>query len=133
MATIKIPVSAGELLDKITILEIKAKQIKDKDKLRSVKSELNMLNEVLESIRKKHANKDEHLNSLKEDLFNINLSLWRIEDKIRLMEAKKNYGKDFIILARTIYIRNDERSAIKNKINILLESKISDIKLYNKY
>jgi CO dehydrogenase/acetyl-CoA synthase beta subunit len=133
MKSIKIPVSAGELIDKITILEIKARHIKDRNKLERVLFEIKQLNKVFTKIQKQHAEKTPQIEKLKNNLYRINRSLWKTEDSIRTMEAKNNFGDKFIKLARTIYKKNDERSTIKNKISSVLGSKLSDIKLYRKY
>ncbi|MGA2667811.1 MAG: DUF6165 family protein [Ignavibacteria bacterium] len=130
---IKIPVSAAELIDKITILEIKAKHIKSSDKLSSVVSELNLLMKEYSSIENANKTKTSKLHSLKLRLYKINLSLWKTEDRIRTMESKKIFNMEFIESARMIYTKNDERSAVKSDINILLGSKLSDIKQYKKY
>jgi chromosome segregation ATPase len=131
--TIKIPVSAGELLDKITILEIKVKFIKDPVRLFIVSSELNNLNRELGKILLKLPKTVSKLNTMKSELYKINLRLWRIEDKIRKFEAEKDFGKGFITSARNIYRLNDKRSAIKDKINRLMGSDIQEVKQYTKY
>ena len=131
--TIKIPVSAGELIDKITILEIKAIHIKEREKLQQVKSELNMLNKEYSKIENKCSDKRIQLDKLKNHLHTINSILWETEDKIRMKESKKTFDQEFIKLARSIYTKNDTRALIKNKINHILGSKLSDIKHYKKY
>ena len=129
MENINTPISPGELLDKITILEIKSEQIKDAQKLRNVKTELSILNEswVKSSIR------NEKINELKQELKNNNKALWEIEDKIRIKEANKEFDENFIELARSVYIENDKRAATKKKINLLLGSKIVEEKSYAEY
>ena len=101
-------ISAGELLDKISILEIKLERIKDKNSQEEIIKEYNMLKET-------------------------NLNLWEIEDKIRICEKNKDYGKNFIELARGIYFTNDKRSKIKSDINKTLGSNIVEIKQYSSY
>lgn len=130
---IKVPVSAGELIDKITILEIKVKFIEDTGKLLMLSYELNNLNKELGKILLKQPRSVSKLNTLKNELYKINLKLWRIEDKIRKFEAEKDFGKGFIASARNIYRLNDKRSAIKNKINRFMGSDIGEIKQYTKY
>jgi hypothetical protein len=132
-SVIKIPVSAGELIDKITILEIKVKFIKEPVKLFMVSSELNNLNRELGRILLRLPRAINKLSTMKNELYKVNLKLWRIEDKIRKFEAEKNFGKDFIASARNIYKLNDKRSAIKNKINLLMRSDIHEVKQYTKY
>ena len=129
MADISIPVSPGELLDKITILEIKAKQISDKKKLSNVESELKLLNQIWQESR--FNSKD--LQQLKQQLKANNQSLWDIEDRIRIKESKKEFDEEFIELARSIYIQNDRRAATKKSINQQLGSSIIEEKSYADY
>ena len=127
--SIKIDISYGELLDKITILEIKAERITDAAKLANVRTELNVLNETW-------ANADIVENDIsgpKAALKRINESLWDIEDQIREMEAAKSFDEAFIALARSVYITNDERAAVKRQINELLGSKLIEEKSYQAY
>ena len=121
--------SAGELFDKISILEIKKNKIKDKDKKNIVLKELSSLQETAsENIKKSKL-----ITKLYKKLKFINLKLWKIEDDIRDCERKRNFGDKFIKLARAVYFTNDERSLVKNKINKLTKSNISEIKSYKKY
>ncbi len=122
-----IPTSVGELVDKITILEIKEKKIVDKKKLRNIRKELSLLNEIFEQIA--HV---EVLNDIKDNLSNVNKSLWEIEDNIREKEIKQDFTEEFINLARSVYAMNDKRYEIKNKINTLLGSQIVEEKSYSK-
>ena len=127
--SIKIDISYGELLDKITILEIKAERITDAVKLANVQTELNVLNETW-------ANADIVENDIsgpKAALKRVNESLWDIEDQIREMEAAKSFDEAFIALARSVYITNDERAAVKRQINELLGSKLIEEKSYQAY
>lgn len=133
MTTIKIPVSAGELLDKITILELKLRYMKNPEKLRSVISELRTMEDIYRKLLKESTKVFNQLESLKSRIYTINRTLWKTEDKIRTLEAKGIFDKEFVKLARTVYMKNDERSAVKNEINVLLGSKISEIKEYKKY
>ena len=121
--------SAGELFDKISILEIKKNKIKDKGKRNIVFKELNSLQETAsENIKKSKL-----ITKLYKKLKFINLKLWKIEDDIRDCERKRNFGDKFIKLARAVYFTNDERSLVKNKINKLTKSNISEVKSYKKY
>ena len=126
---IKIPVSVGELVDKITILEIKKKIIKDKKKLINIKNELEFLNNIL----KKKVKLDNLIKKEISSLKKINMKLWVIEDGKRNCETNKNFGKKFLLLARNVYIYNDKRAKIKLNINMLTGSKIIEEKSYNKY
>ena len=126
---IKIPVSVGELVDKITILEIKKKIIKDRKKLINIKNELEFLNDILKKKVKLDILIKKEISSLKK----INMKLWIIEDGKRNCEKNKNFGKKFLLLARNVYIYNDKRAKIKLNINMLTGSKIIEEKSYNKY
>ncbi len=119
-------ISAGELIDKITILEIKKDKISDKEKLFQVEKELVSLKETL---KKSIADQDLILN-LKKDLKDINSKLWEIEDGKRNAEKNNDFGKKFVELARNVYKFNDERAKIKLKINNLLGSRIKEVKSY---
>ena len=122
-------ISAGELFDKISILEIKKNKIKDKSKRNIVLKELGSLQETVN----KNVEKSKSLTKLYKKLKSVNLKLWKIEDNIRDCERKRNFGKIFIKLARGVYFTNDERSRFKNKINNLTKSNISEVKSYKKY
>ena len=126
---ILIPASTGELIDKITILKIKKKKISNKTKLKNINNELNLLNDIY----KKSFGKGKKIILYEEQLLNINKKLWVIEDKIRFEESKKNFGKEFVDLARQVYLNNDERSKIKKKINKLTGSHIVEEKSYKSY
>lgn len=130
---IRIPVSAGELVDKLTILELKSSKIKDKDKKILITLELNDLQKAFDKICKNIGQKKKELMKLKQNLLNVNKRLWKIEDEIRKHEIEGKFGTDFIELARSVYINNDNRSALKNKINILLGSDMREVKQYTKY
>ena len=117
-------ISAGELVDKITILEIKKIKISDKEKLKEVDKELISLNNTM-----KNFIKDESvIVNLKEKLKEINLKLWDIEDGKRNAERNNDFGKKFIELARNVYKFNDERAKIKSEINLILNSNIREVK-----
>ena len=122
-------ISAGELFDKISILEIKKNKIKDKSKIKIVLKELGSLQETVN----RNIKKSKSLTKLYKKLKSINLKLWKIEDDIRDCERKSNFKEKFIKLARDVYITNDERSRFKNKINSLTKSNISEVKSYKKY
>ena len=119
-------ISAGELIDKITILEIKKEKISNKEKLVEVDKELISLNETL----KKSINDESKILSFKNDLKNINLKLWDIEDGKRLAEKNSQFDEKFIELARSVYKFNDERAKIKLAINNALGSNIKEVKSY---
>ena len=119
-------ISAGELIDKITILEIKKEKISNKEKLVEVNKELVSLNETL----KKSINDESKILSFKNDLKNINLKLWDIEDGKRSAEKNNKFDEKFIELARSVYKFNDERAKIKLAINNALGSNIKEVKSY---
>ena len=119
-------ISAGELLDKITILEIKKEKISNKEKLVEVNKELVSLNETL----KKSINNESKILNFKNDLKNINLKLWDIEDGKRSAEKNNKFDEKFIELARSVYKFNDERAKIKLAINNALGSNIKEVKSY---
>ena len=119
-------ISAGELIDKITILEIKREKISNKEKLVEVDKELNSLNETL----KKSINDPGNIINFKNDLKNINLKLWDIEDGKRSAEKNNKFDEKFIELARNVYKFNDERAKIKLAINNALGSNIKEVKSY---
>jgi hypothetical protein len=121
------PVSLGELVDKITILMIKEQKITDQDKLKFIGEELKELCSQLSSLSL--TGMDEHLNDLKD----INLALWEIEDDIRECERASTFDEKFIELARAVYKTNDKRFAIKNKINQTYGSSIREMKSYKEY
>ena len=119
-------ISAGELIDKITILEIKKEKISNKEKLIEVNKELSSLNETL----KKSINDESKIINFKNDLKNINLKLWDIEDGKRSAEKNNKFDEKFIELARNVYKFNDERAKIKLAINNALGSNIKEVKSY---
>ena len=119
-------ISAGELIDKITILEIKKEKISNKEKLIEVDKELVSLSKTL----KKSINDESKISSFKKDLKNINLKLWDIEDGKRSAEKNKKFDEKFIELARNVYKFNDERARIKLAINNTLGSNIKEVKSY---
>ena len=127
---IKIPVSIGELIDKITILEIKSSLIKDISKLRFIEEELKLLRKEADRLKKNNPKEVERLDKLKAGLYRTNKRLWNIENDIRVLEKEKNYSTQFIDLARKVYLTNDKRFKLKNKINRLLTYGIKEVKQY---
>ena len=122
-------ISSGELLDKISILEIKLKKIKDKENLKEINKEYAILKQS-QNLNIKLTNE---LKDLFDELKKVNLNLWDIEDKLRICEKNKDFGEKFIELARGVYINNDSRSKIKSEINKLSGSNIKEIKQYSDY
>jgi hypothetical protein len=129
MKTPEVPVSWGELIDKITILEIKAARLKNAAALANVNKELKLLAAQADAALKTSA----ELPALKQRLTKVNEALWEIEDKIREKEARQEFGAGFIALARSVYQNNDERAAIKRQINALLASELVEEKSYQPY
>ena len=129
MNKIIVEVSVGELLDKISILEIKQDKIKDPEKLNFINNEHSILKNQLE----KNVKSDEKLEKLFQDLKDINAKLWVIEDDKRDCEKNKDFGEKFIKLSRDVHLLNDNRAQIKLEINNLTGSKIKEIKEYTKY
>ena len=127
--TIPIEIAPGELIDKITILEIKLERMTDPDKLANVKVEW----EVLTASRDAHATPSDELAALTTELKTINEALWVIEDDIRDCERDKDFGDKFIELARAVYKTNDKRAAVKRQINELLGSSLVEEKSYAAY
>tara|TARA_E500000331_G_scaffold4413_1_gene4332 strand:+ start:339 stop:722 length:384 start_codon:yes stop_codon:yes gene_type:complete len=125
---ISTPVSLGELIDKISILHIKNINIKDEEKLKLIREELELLNQTLN----KHIKKNDIQNYL-DSLIEINSKLWVIEDDIRDCERKKKFDQTFIDLARSVYFTNDKRSEVKLEINKKFGSKIIEVKSYEEY
>ena len=119
-------ISAGELLDKISILEIKLDNIKDKDKLVEINKEYKSLEETKKSNIEISENLEKLVNQLKE----INLKLWNIEEQKRVCEKNSDFGKNFIQLSRNVYLNNDKRAKVKSDINKLLGSNIKEVKSY---
>jgi hypothetical protein len=129
MENIRVPVSPGEVLDKITILEIKSERMSDPDKVANVRVELALLQETWsENIRD-----NEIIQGLHAQLKEINETLWEIEDDIRDKERAKEFDKRFIELARAVYFTNDRRSQVKKALNLHLGSEIIEEKSYQDY
>lgn len=126
---INIPISWGELVDKITILEIKMDRIQDAKKLENISKELQALRLVFNQC----CSEPETIGQLKADLRTVNEKLWEIEDDIRKCEKEKDFSQRFIDLARAVYINNDQRAALKRKINTVLKSELFEEKSYEDY
>lgn len=122
----KIEVSDGEIVDKLTIIEIKLDRIKDEAKLANVRKEFEVLNEAVSKIIPK-------TDPLYQELLAINTELWEIEDDIRECERAKDFGEKFIKLARSVYFTNDRRAEVKKKINLKTGSSLVEEKSYEAY
>ncbi|MFC5743468.1 DUF6165 family protein [Dyella tabacisoli] len=129
MSLIQVPVSYGELIDKITILEIKSQQITDPAKLVNVRNELDLLNATWASAPASQTD----ISDERARLLAVNQVLWVIEDDIRLKEKAQAFDQAFIELARSVYFRNDERAAVKREINLKLGSQLVEEKSYQDY
>ena len=129
MNKILVEVSVGELLDKISILEIKKDKVKDQEKLKFIINEHEILKEQLD----KNIKTDEKINKLYQSLKKINAKLWVIEDDKRQCEKESDFGEKFIKLSRDVHFLNDDRAKIKLEINNLTGSKIKEIKEYTSY
>ena len=126
----KVEVSNGELLDKLSILELKLKNIKDGKKLINIKNEHGGLSPLCNNLFNNYGNE---LRSLYAKLSEINAELWKIEDDIRECERNKDFGDEFVRLARAVYFTNDKRSDVKKSINLLTESGFVEEKSYEDY
>tara|TARA_B100001123_G_scaffold446291_1_gene600279 strand:- start:414 stop:815 length:402 start_codon:yes stop_codon:yes gene_type:complete len=122
-------ISAGELFDKISILEIKLDKIKDKNDHNEINKEYKLLVEA----RNSNIKITEKIENLIKEIKTVNLKLWEIEDKLRICEKQKDFGENFIELARGVYFNNDKRAKIKSEINKILGSNIKEIKQYVEY
>ena len=122
-------ISPGELLDKISILEIKLDKIKNKNS----QEEINKEYKVLKEVKNLNINLTEKVKQLCEEIKEVIHKLWNVEDKLRICEKNKDFGKNFIELAREVYFNNDKRSKIKSEINKILGSNIKEIKQYVNY
>ena len=125
-----IEISPGELLDKISILELKLLRIKDEEKLRNIQKEFDTLNPQVVELFEKH---DSQLQNHYLELANINGQLWDIEDWIRDCEREKRFDEEFIQLARSVYVTNDQRSEVKKLINVMTNSGLVEEKSYKDY
>jgi hypothetical protein len=129
MSLITVPVSYGEVIDKITILEIKSERIADPDKVKNVRNELQLLEHTWTDAIKGKAD----ISDARARLKAVNEDLWEIEDKIRVSESQKSFGEEFIELARSVYVTNDRRADIKKEINLALGSELVEEKSYEDY
>jgi uncharacterized protein YukE len=129
MDIIQVPVSPGEVLDKITILEIKSERISDVGKLANVKREL----ELLQAAWQQSVEEDETVRRIHDELKTINEALWEIEDDIRDKERAREFDQVFIGLARSVYVTNDQRANAKKELNVYLGSEIVEEKSYQDY
>jgi predicted nucleic acid-binding Zn-ribbon protein len=122
----KIEVSNGEIIDKLTIIQIKLERVKDEHKLNNIRKEYNELRKEASSVMSQD-------NPLYKALYDVNNELWDIEDHIRDLERRKDFGSDFIETARSVYFKNDRRAEIKKEINIITSSGLTEEKSYEKY
>jgi len=129
MDIIHVPVSPGEVLDKITILEIKSERMDDAEKVANVKREL----ELLQASWLQHVNEDDTVHRIHAELKAINEELWEIEDDIRDKERAREFDDVFIALARSVYVTNDKRANAKKELNVYLGSEIVEEKSYQDY
>ena len=129
MENIKVPVSPGEVLDKITILEIKSERMSDPEKVANVRAELALLQETWDG----NIRDSDVIQGLHAKLKEINEALWEIEDDIRDKERAKEFDERFIELARAVYVTNDQRSQVKKELNLHLGSEIIEEKSYQDY
>lgn len=129
MPQLRAPVSVGELIDKITILEIKSERIKDADKLVNIKHEL----KALRTVWTKNKPADVDLTTPTAQLKDVNETLWDIEDRIRAKESRGDFDQGFIEIARAVYINNDKRAQLKREINLAVGSDLVEEKSYQAY
>ena len=120
---ISIPVSVGEMIDKLSILQVKKTKIKDNNKLEFINNEF----ELLYNFSLEYLNNSE-IEPIYHQLVEVNSSLWDIEDKLRILESEKKFDENFVKLARNVYFTNDERFRLKNEINLISNSEIREIK-----
>ena len=125
---VTVPVSVGEMIDKLSILQVKKNNVKDENKLVFINKEFELLYNF----------SSEYLSNLETEsiyhrLVEVNSNLWEVEDKLRIMEKEQRFDEEFISLARKVYFTNDERFTLKNEINLITDSEIREIKDYVKY
>lgn len=125
---INIPVSVGEVVDKISILQIKMNKIKDPSKLKLVSKELKLLVDISQEWLVRY-----DLDELLAQLKHVNGELWDVEDKLRIMERDKQFDEEFVALARAVYHLNDKRFSLKNEVNQMVNSTIKEVKDYVNY
>lgn len=129
----KIEVSNGEIFDKYAIAFIKSLNIKDPDKLKNIYAEKCILEKACEEIEQLYFHNKNEIQKLRNELYIVNMQLWEIEDAIRKKEKMKEFDAEFIRLARSVYIKNDERSLVKRKLNECTNSTIKEEKSYETY
>jgi len=122
-------ISPGELLDKISILEIKLEKVKDKESQKKIKNEY----DILKKTQNSSIEMSDKIKDLYRSISDVNIKLWDVEDKLRICEQNKDFGKNFIELARGVYFNNDKRAKFKNEINEILNSNIREIKQFVDY
>ena len=127
--TVMAPVSWGELIDKVTILEIKATRIQDAEKVANVQRELGLLGALRDQVRRAHGDAAR----LEAELKAVNEALWEVEDRIRDCERRQDFGPTFIALARSVYRQNDQRARLKRELNQALDSGLVEEKSYRAY
>ena len=127
---IQIPISTGELLDKLSILEIKKDKVKDSAKLKNINHEYDLLINLSKNLKDKD---EKSFNLLYEEILKVNKKLWDIEDKIRILESEKKFDEEFISVARSVYFINDDRFDLKKKINETFGSDVAEEKEYIEY
>ena len=127
------PISVGEIFDKLSILQIKEEKILNSEKLSNIKNEIEGLRKTINDTELDDQTCPKMLAGLKKKLYDTNLTLWNIEDKLRRLENQKDFGEEFISLARQVYITNDMRASIKKEINELTGSEFTEEKHYSKY
>lgn len=130
MSLVSTPISVGELLDKITILEIKSEKIKDEGKLKNINHELTLLTAIWDE---QPTFSSAEMSALKAQLKEVNSKLWVIEDDIRIKEKDKSFDDEFVALARSVYVVNDQRAHVKKEINLLTGSDLVEEKSYEDY
>lgn len=130
---LNIPVSPGELLDKLSILALKSERIQATDQLARVRDEWQLLNAVWQATGVHHSPQGAEIEQLRVQLQDVNGQLWEVEDRLRELEAGQDFGAEFVRLARSVYQTNDRRAAIKREINELLGSRLREEKSYSDY
>jgi hypothetical protein len=125
---LKIPVSIGELIDKLSILQVKKIKIQNPQSLKFVSEEFDLLKDLSQSFLG-----NENIETLYNQLIEVNSNLWDVEDKLRVYESEKRFDEEFIELSRKVYYTNDERFRLKNEINLITSSQIREVKVYKKY
>jgi len=133
MIEVKVPVSIGELVDKITILQIKSVKIVDSIRVGKVEHELMLLGDAYRQVIDAFSKTGIEVGNIADELLEVNLELWDVEDHLRDLERAKDFGEAFIHSARSVYQLNDKRFALKDKINQLMGSHVQEVKSYSEY